>query len=100
MAGLEVHATHTAATAAAAHGRRLLLRMVGDHRFGGDEKGRDGRRVLQRYAYDLGRIDDAGLDEIDIAFHLSIEAIGARFLLEQFADDDRSFHTGVLDDLP
>ena len=37
---LEVHAVH-AAMAAAAHGRRLLLRTVGDHRFRGDEQGRD-----------------------------------------------------------
>src|SRR3981081_3428189 len=98
MVGLEVHATHTAtATTAAAHGRRRLLRMVGDHRFGGDEKGRDRRRVLQRYAHDFGRVDDTGLDEVDITFTLRVEAIGGRFLLKQLAHDDGRLDTGVLD---
>src|SRR5258706_11265455 len=95
-----VHTTHTAAMAAAAHGRRRgLLRTIGNHRLGGDEKRRDGGGVLQRYAHDLGRVDDAGFDEVDIAFGLGVKAEGARLLLKQLAHNNGGFHAGVLDDL-
>ena len=41
--------------------------LVGDDGLGGEEqRRRDARRVLQRRTRHLGRIDDAGLDEIDV----------------------------------
>ena len=43
---------------------RLLLRNLGDHRFGGQHQGRDGGRVLQRRAGHLGRVDDARLHQV------------------------------------
>ena len=41
-----------------------LLRLVSDHGFGGDQQTGDRRRVLQRGAHDLGRVDDAGLHQV------------------------------------
>ena len=44
--------------------RRLLLRLLGHHRLGGEQQARDRRGVLQRRAHDLGRVDDAGLQQV------------------------------------
>ena len=38
-----------------------LLRLLGDHRLGGDQQAGDRGGVLQSGAHDLGRVDDAGL---------------------------------------
>ncbi len=57
------------------------------------------RRVLQRDAHDLGRVDDAGVDEVDIFLVLRVVAVGVRLLLQQLADDDRGFLARILDDL-
>ena len=62
-------------------GARLLLRHFGDHRLGGDEEAGDRGRVLQRGAHDLGRIDDAGLDHVDVLFGLGVEAPVLRLVL-------------------
>jgi hypothetical protein len=44
------------------HGRRAgRLRFAGDHGLRGDDQIRDRRGILQCRAYDLGRVDDAGL---------------------------------------
>jgi hypothetical protein len=48
-------------------------------------------RVLQRGAHDLRRIDDAGLDHVDIFFGLGVEAPVLRLVLADLADDDRTF---------
>ena len=45
-------------------GRRLVFLLLDDQRFGREEEARDGRRVLQRRASHLRRIDDAGLHEV------------------------------------
>ena len=37
-----------------------------------------GGRVLQGGAHDLGRVDDAGLDHVDILFGLGVEAVSDR----------------------
>jgi hypothetical protein len=42
-------------------GRRLLLGHLGHHGFGGDEQARNRRRILQRQANDLGRIDNSAI---------------------------------------
>ena len=44
--------------------RRRLPRACRQQRLGGEEQGGDRRRVLQRRASDLGRVDDAGLEEV------------------------------------
>ncbi len=87
--------------AAAGHRHRgLLLRHFGDHRLGGDEEACDGGRVLQRGAHDLGRIDDAGLDHVDVFVGLRVEAPVLRLVLADLADHDRAFSARVLGDLP
>jgi hypothetical protein len=48
----------------------------GDHRLGGDEQAGDRGGVLQGGAHDLGRIDDALADHVDILFGLGVEAEG------------------------
>jgi hypothetical protein len=37
---------------------------LGDQGLGGEQQARDRRRVLQRGAHDLGRVDDAGRDQV------------------------------------
>src|SRR5258708_2770875 len=71
--GLVIHVAH----AAARHRRGgcLLLRLVGDHRLGGDEKARYRRGVLQGQAHNLGRVDDARLDHVDILALLGVVAV-------------------------
>ena len=49
----------------------LLLGLLGDQGLGGQHQARDAGRVLQRRAHDLGRIDDAGLDQVLV--HLGFE---------------------------
>ena len=84
----------------AAHRHRgLLLRQFGDHRLGGDQQTGDRGRVLQRGAHDLRRVDDAGLDHVDILLGLGVEAVGLRLVLDDLADHDRAFDARVLDDL-
>src|SRR5208337_1514495 len=63
-----------------------------------EHEGSDGSSVLERRAGDLGRVDDACLDEIAVSFALSVKAevgigIGADFLCHH-----RAFLAGVLDD--
>src|SRR6185312_8573354 len=97
---LEAHAAHsTHAAATAGHRRSRLLRQFGDHGFGGHEKACDRRSVLQRGTNHLGRVDDALVDHVDIFLGLGVEAEGLRLVLEDLADDDRAFQTGVFRDL-
>src|SRR5258706_104368 len=86
--------------AGAAHRRRLLLRPLGDHRFGGDQQARDRGRILQRRPHDLGRVDDAGLDHVGVDAGLGVVAPVDVLLVEQLADDDRAVGAGVLGDQP
>ena len=55
-------------------GAELLLRRLGDHRLGGDQQAGDRSRVLQGGAHDLGRVDDAGLEQVAIFAGLGVEA--------------------------
>src|ERR1700733_9164061 len=92
-----VHATHADA---ALHGRRLLLlRRLRDHGLGGYHETGDRRSVLQGDPHDLRRIDDAGVQHVDILLGLRVEAEGRRLVLKHLADDDRTLHARVLRDL-
>src|SRR3984893_454670 len=87
QAGSEIHAAHAAArghTAAAG----VLLRQFGHHGFGGDQKRRNRRGVLDRRANHLGRVDDALRDQVDVFAGLRVEAVRILVLLEDLADDD------------
>ena len=56
---------HPAHAAARRTGRgRLVFLLLHHHALGGEQKAGDRRGVLQRRAGDLGRVDDAGLDQI------------------------------------
>src|SRR5271170_1396763 len=58
-----VHSAH----AAAGHGgRAILLRRLGDHRFGRDHEASDRSRILQGDPHDLRRIDNADVQHVDI----------------------------------
>ena len=77
-------------------GRRLfLLRHLGDEAFGGEQQAGDRRRVLQRGAGDLRRVDDAGLDEVFVLVGGDVVAFVALALLD-FLDDDGAFDAGVV----
>jgi hypothetical protein len=66
--------------AAARHRRRgrVPLRRVGDHRLGGHQQAGYGSRTLQGGAHHLGRVDDAGLEQVDILLGLRVDAEGLR----------------------
>src|SRR5664280_2957397 len=72
---LEVHVSHAATAAAARHRRGGLLRLVRDDHFGRQEQRGDRRGILQRRAGDLGRVNDAGLDHVDVLAGGRIQAV-------------------------
>ena len=78
---------------------RLLLRRLRDHGLGRDHETGDRCGVLQRDAHDLGRVDDAGAQHVDILLGLGVEAESLRLVLEHLADDDRTLHARILGDL-
>src|SRR6185369_8725779 len=94
---LEAHSAAHSATGR--HGRSRLLRQFGDHGFRGHEQAGSRTRILQSRAHDLGRVDNAGFDHVDVLFGLSVEAISLRLLVDDLADNDRSFDAGVFRDL-
>src|SRR5712671_8126947 len=98
---LKVHAAaHTAhATARHTGGTTFLLRPFGDHGFRGDQKPGDRRCILQRRPHNLGRVDDALGDEIDVLAVLGVEAVRVLVLLKDLADDDRPVFARIDDDL-
>ncbi len=56
-------------------------------------------RVLESRTDDLDRVDDAHGDHVAIFAGLGVVAVVVFVLVEDLADDDRSFVTGVLGDL-
>jgi hypothetical protein len=89
------HATHASGHPAAAGG--LVLGLVGHDGLGGQQQGGDGRRVLQGGPGDLGRVDDAGLDEVLELAGGGVEADGAGLALD-LLHDDGPFEASVLSD--
>src|SRR5216684_3046437 len=98
---LEIHTTHAAHAAAAQRhaAAGVLLRQFGHHGFGGDQQRRDRGRVLDRHANNLGRVDNALGDQVDIFAGLRVEAIRILVLLEDLADDHRAVFAGIDGDL-
>src|SRR5436309_1257169 len=92
-------ALHHAAHAARRHGRggRLLLRLLGHHRLGGEEKPRHRRGVEQRRAHHLGRVDDACFEQILVLLARGVEAEGALSVLH-LVEHDRALGAGVVRD--
>jgi hypothetical protein len=68
---------HAAAARGMRRSRILLLRQLGDHALGREQQPGDRGRVLQRRAGDLGRVDDAGLDEVLVLVGRDVVAVVA-----------------------
>ena len=85
-----------AATAAAL--LLVVLGCVGDQGVGGQEQRAHAGGVLKRVAGDLGRVDDAGLDQVGV---LVLEGVVAEvaLALDDLGDDDSAVLAGVLGDL-
>src|SRR5258708_5375872 len=79
-------------------GRVLLLRQVGDQRLGGQQHGGDRCRVLQGRAGDLGGVDDAGLDHVDVLAGGRVVAL-ALAQATNLLDHHRALGPGVGGDL-
>src|SRR5690606_35803997 len=94
--GSEVHAAH--ATGRVGSAGLLLLRLVGDHGLGGQEQAGDGSGVLQRRAGDLGRVDDAGLQQVLVLAGRGVQTgTGGQGL--DLLRDDAALEAGVDGDL-
>src|ERR1700737_1640170 len=99
QAGSEIHAAHAAAALGHTAAAGVLLRQFGHHGLGGDQKRRNRRCVLDRRTNDLGRVDDALRDQVDVFAGLRVEAVGVLVLLEDLADDDGAIFARVDRDL-
>src|SRR5256712_1006554 len=96
-----LRSVHPAHAAAAGHrGHLLLLLLLRHHALGGEEQSRNGRGVLQRRAGDLGRVDDAGRDQILELVGLGVVAVVQLGRLLHLPHDDRVLGTRVLHDDP
>ena len=73
LSGLEVHTAH--ATVATRSSRSCLFGLLGNNDLSGEEEAGDRRCVLQRRARDLGRVDDARGDQVDVLAGLGVEAV-------------------------
>src|SRR3990167_9552138 len=96
------HATHSTHTAHATHstaGRRLLFRHLGNHGFGRDHEGGDGRRVLQRDARHLGRIEDAHLDHVAVLTGRGVVAVVGVLALHDLVIYHGALDTGIFHNL-
>src|SRR6266851_1497695 len=98
-AGSEIHAAHAAAARGHTAAAGVLLRQFGHHGFGGDQKCGNRCCVLDRRTNDLGRVDDALRDQVDVFAGLRVETVGVLVLLEDLADDDGAVLTCVDRDL-
>ena len=57
-------------------------------------------RVLQRGADDLGRVDDAGRDQVAVLVLVGVVAVVLALHLADAVDDHRAVDAGVLGDVP
>ena len=69
--------------------------VFADHRLGGDHQAGHGGRVLQRAAHDLGRIDDAGLDQVLEGAGLGVKAVVVLVLFQRLAGNDGTIFAAV-----
>src|SRR3954452_14091436 len=93
-----IHPTHAAARRSRRGG---LVFLLFDHNaLGGEQETGDGRRVLQSGAGDLGRVDDAGPDQILVAIGGGVVAEVLLLRLLHPAYHDRALGARVLGDHP
>src|SRR5437899_2056712 len=93
--GLLVHPTHSTAR----HRRSLFLLLLLHHdALGREEQARDGCGILQSGPGDLGRVDDAGRDQVLELIGLGVVAEVLVLRLLHLANDDSAFRARVLGD--
>ena len=80
-------------------GSLLGLGDLRDHGFGRQHEAGDRGCVQQGSAGDLGRVDDAGLDQVLVLVGAGVVAEVGVLVLQDLADDNRAFFAGVADDL-
>src|ERR1035437_9911581 len=93
--GSEAHATHLVATRGC---RSSLFGLVGDDNLGGQEQCGNGCRVLQRRASDLGQVDDALGDQVDVLTVGRVQT-PARRQVADLLGHNTTLHTAVDGDL-
>src|SRR5712691_3083824 len=89
---------HPAATGHTGWALLTIPRDLADDRLGREEQRRDGRRDLQSGADDLGRVDDARLNQVLVIVGERVESL-VRLQLADLADDHGALVTGVCRDL-
>src|SRR5438132_1627425 len=95
-----VHAAHAACAGGSGSGSLLIFFLdVGDEGFRGQHQARDRRRVLQREAGDLGRVDYAHLYHVAVLAGFSVEAEVFFLGVADLADHNGAFVAGVERDL-
>src|SRR5688572_10992459 len=77
----------------------VLLGLVGDQRVRGQQQARDGGRVLQRGALDLGRVDHAAGDQVLVGVGGGVVAPALLLLVAHVLDHDRAVLAGIDRDL-
>src|SRR6056297_167926 len=94
------HAAHAAHVGHAATGSSaFFLRLVGNHRLGGDQQAGNGRCIFQSGANNLGRVDHAKLEHVTIFFSLSVVAELEIVTFADLASHNRAINTRVCRDL-
>src|SRR5437660_1426714 len=95
-----VHAAHAACAGGSGSGSLLIFFLdVGDEGFRGKHQARDRRRVLQREAGDLGRVDYAHLHHVAVLAGLRVEAEVLFLGVADLANHNGAFVAGVESDL-
>src|SRR5271170_400456 len=96
-----VHPAHAPrATRTTGSGSLLVVFLeLGNESFRRKHQAGDGRSVLQRQAGDLGWVNDASLDEVDVFAGVRVKAEVFFLRLADFSDDYRAFKAGVVGDL-
>ena len=79
----------------AASRRLVILRHVGDEALGREQQASHGGGVDDRGAGDLGRVDDASLDEVFVSAGRHVVTLGTLVLEHHFLDDEGTFDAGV-----
>src|SRR5438105_1641227 len=95
-AGRDLHA-HPVRAARAGTAFLLFLRLLGDHRLGGQHQRGDRRGVLQGRTRHLGRVDHARREQVLVISGRGVEAVTA-LALADLVDDDRALPAAVLRD--
>src|SRR5438105_1076606 len=84
----------------AAGGFLFFLGNLGDERLGREKQCGNARGVLQRGANDLGRVDNAGRNQVAVFVFVGVIAFAFALQLANAIDDDVAIHARVFGDVP